>query len=195
MYSVFILIYFYYEVNLESLFLSIDISKRHLISSIYSSFNVDLTPSNAAKRKWELELGSELDDDYWDVVLKAIHSSSICSRHSLIQAKVVFKIHYTRLKLSRIYPGLSDACLRCGLTPADHLHTFITCPRLHPFWCGIFETVNLTYNKDYEFDTLIALFGVSPRPLKPRFKNKVFAFITRIARKIILLNSYFLLFF
>ena len=110
-----------------------------------------------------------------------------CSRHGLIQAKIVFKIHFTRSKLSRIYPGVSDACLRCGLAPADHLHTFISCPRLHPFWNGIFDAVNSAYNTNYDFDPLLALFGVSPGPLNPRFINNV-SFITLVARRLILLN-------
>lgn len=42
----------------------------------------------------------------WANVLKNIHSSSLCARHSLIQFRVVHQAHLSKAKLSRIYPQL-----------------------------------------------------------------------------------------
>ena len=111
---------------------------KHLVSVLYSLLrqNIQTPPAVvAAKNKWESELGVELSDEYWQAILAAIHSSSICARHGLIQAKVVFRAHYTRLRLSRIY-DITDACVRCGNAPAHHLHTFVLCPNLDGFWTG-----------------------------------------------------------
>lgn len=166
--------------------LSLDSRNKHLISSIYATLCVEnLSPLNIAKCKWESELGCHLSDDYWDEVIRAIHSASICARHGLTQSKIVFRAHYTWLRLSRIYPGTSDECLRCGLSPADHFHTFIMCPRLNPFWSGIFETINAAYNMTFSFNPLLALFGVSPQTLAPRRIAKVFSFCTLLARRLI----------
>ena len=170
--------------------LSIRHDVKHLISIISSLLRENIpTPQAAitAKSKWEGELGVELSAEYWQAILAAIHSSSICVRHSLIQAKVVFRAHYTRLRLSKIY-NITDMCIRCGNSPADHLHTFVLCPSLAGFWAGRFEMINGAYRTGYPMDPCIALFGVSVRPLTPSHINGVFAFSTLLARRLILLQ-------
>ena len=143
---------------------------------------------NLTLRKWEDELGHNLTDDYWEEVLKLVHSSSICARHAVIQAKVVFRSHFTRHKLSRIYSDVPDTCLRCGLSPANHLHTFVTCPRLHSFWSGIIANINTAYHCDVILDPCLAIFGVSPQPVSPHSLGRVLAFTTLLARRLILMR-------
>ena len=129
-----------------------------------------------------------LTDEYWSSALKMTHTSSICARHGLIQAKIIFKIHFTRSRLAHIYPNVSDSCIRCSHSPADHVHTFILCSKLASFWKGVFDTIGMAYKTTIPLDPLLAIFGVSPAPLHPICLNRVFSFSTLLARKIILLK-------
>lgn len=54
--------------------------------------------------KWEDELGKELGDN-WDCALTRVNSSSSCARLSLIQFKVLHRVHYSKAKLAEIYPS------------------------------------------------------------------------------------------
>ena len=92
------------------------------------------------KAAWERDLGVELTDGTWETALGLVHSSSICARHGLIQCKILHRIHYTNARLARILPDVSDACNRCGQSPADLVHMFWACPRLSEFWTDIFKS-------------------------------------------------------
>lgn len=72
--------------------------------------------------------------------------SSICAKHSFLQCKVVYKTHYTYLRLSRIYPNLTDLCNRCKQSLVNQAHVFWFCPRLISFWSEIFKTLNTAYS-------------------------------------------------
>lgn len=73
---------------------------------------------------WERELGFDLTDEWWRETLIRVNSTSLCARLSLIQFKVLHKIHFTKNRLSRLFPGTNDICYRCGLSPAGHVHMF-----------------------------------------------------------------------
>lgn len=127
--------------------LALDPKQKRLISCIYSLINSAIdTPASGPKDSWELELGATLPDDYWQRVLRLVHSSSICARHSLLQCKVVHRVHYTNMRLSRMYPNVIDSCNRCHQSPADHSHMFWFWPRLATFWSEIFITLSRAYN-------------------------------------------------
>uniref|UniRef100_A0A667XM65 AIG1-type G domain-containing protein n=1 Tax=Myripristis murdjan TaxID=586833 RepID=A0A667XM65_9TELE len=55
-------------------------------------------------RKMKEELQAE-----WEFL---VHSSSICTRHGLLQCKVIHKVHFTNARLAKIFPNQSDACKR-----------------------------------------------------------------------------------
>lgn len=174
------------ETLIDSL-LALGPEQKRLISSIYLliASAVD-SPITNPKDSWERELGTTLSDEYWPRVLRAIHSSSICARHSLIQFKIVHRVHYTNLKLSRIYPNVSDSCTRCKQSPADHAHMFWSCPRLATFWSEIFNTLNTAYSTAITSEPLVALFGVPLQPSTSRTMQQVIAFTTLLARRLIL---------
>lgn len=62
---------------------------KGLISTLYNNI-CDIIPHSLqdVRKLWENDLGEEMTDDQWETVLKLIHSSSPCARHSLIQLKV-----------------------------------------------------------------------------------------------------------
>ena len=121
-------------------------------------------------------------------VLRLVHSSSICARHGLLQCKVVHKVHYTNLRLSRIYPNATDSCNRCKQSPADHSHMFWSCPRLATFWSEIFKTLSTAYDTTISPEPLLALFGAPLEPCTSRVIQNVLAFTTLLARRLILLK-------
>lgn len=126
------------------------------------------TPVSGPKDSWEQEVGTPLLDDYWQQVLRLVHSSPICVKHGLLQCKVVHKFHYTNLTLSRIYPNVTNSCNRCQKCPGNHSHMFWFCPRLTTFWSEISKTLRTAYNTIVSPDPLLALFGTpcSLLPLK-----------------------------
>ncbi len=92
------------------------------ISNIYNIINNKQTPSSRSlKSLWEEDLSIKLENETWNAVFKRIHSSSVSSRHKLIQFKVVHRIHWSRVQLSRMLPDLDATCPRCGVEPASLL--------------------------------------------------------------------------
>lgn len=70
------------------------------VSIIYSSIMDTLSPSvSYIREQWENDMGFSLSDEEWDVALLKVHWSSICSRHALIQFKVLQYIGCTFLRL------------------------------------------------------------------------------------------------
>ncbi len=134
------------------------------ISNIYNIINNKQTPSSRSlKSLWEEDLSIKLENESWNAVFKRIHSSSVSSRHKLIQFKVVHRIHWSRVQLSRMLPDLDATCPRCGVEPASLLHSFWACSKLLRFWERIFSEI-FTTTKDP--NPLTALFGVLPENVK-----------------------------
>ena len=80
------------------------------------------------KSNWENELQVTLSDQFCSKALKNIKLSSSCMRLGLIQFKVLHRIHYSKPKLSKMYPDtVEDKCNRCSLSPCDLTHMFRTC--------------------------------------------------------------------
>lgn len=119
------------------------ISKGH-ISFFYNL----LSPSsdlavNKVKAKWESELQISISDEFWKRALKAINSSFSCARLSLIQFKVYFRLHYSKDKLSKLYPDkVTEACNRCSQSPCNLTHMFWSCPKLFSYWQSFFKSMS-----------------------------------------------------
>ena len=112
----------------EVLSLSIARCKISVLFDLISSSNVSSLVR--VRDSWERELGFNLTDEWWKEALIRVNSTSSCARLSLIQFKVLHKIHFTKNRLSRLFPGTNDICDRCGLSPADHVHTFFFLPQV-----------------------------------------------------------------
>jgi len=169
--------------------LTLDPLQKRSMSVIYNSID-SLNPDQTTRLKqtWEQEIGAPVSDDQWDQILMLVHTSSICARHSLLQCKVLFRVHYTNVRLAKIYPGTSDSCNRCKQLPANHTHMFWSCPNLTSFWCQIFDTLATVLEMDLNPEPYTALFGSPPlrTPNLPASKRRVLAFTTLLARRLIL---------
>lgn len=160
------------------------------ISSIHNLLlSSQQSPLLGLKDTWERELGLPLDEFWWTDVLARINTTCICARMSLIQFKVVFRLHYTRARLKKLFPDADDLCIRCSHSPADHTHTFFTCPKLYAFWSSFFTTLSEVLNIQISPCPLIAIFGVSPVLGKfNSYQADVIAFAALIAKRQILLH-------
>ena len=169
--------------------LTLDPAQKRSISVIYNAID-SLNPDQTTRLKqtWEEELGAPISDNQWDQILKLVHTSSICARHSLLQCKVLFRVHYTNVRLAKIYPDTSDSCNRCKQSPANHTHMFWSCLKLTGFWRQIFDTLSTVLDIDLNPEPCTVLFGSPPltKPQLPASKRRVLAFTTLLARRLIL---------
>ena len=177
------------ETLLDSIFQTNPHSKG-VTSRLYalianSTSSGDLT----VRLQWETDFDCKFDDDDWSEVLHRIHSSSICSRHSLIQLKLIHRIYWTKTRLSKIKPDIDPICDRCRQAPATLMHMFWLCPTLLTFWKSIFNTMSKALNLSTTIDPspYVALFGLPPKdiPLSKHQKDAL-AFATLIAKRLTL---------
>lgn len=163
--------------------------RKGIISLIYGRvMSLDDQNLTRIKSRWEDELGVELGD-HWDCALDRVNSSSSCARLSLIQFKVLHRVHYSKAKLAEIYPGSDASCSRCSFSPANLTHSFWSCPSLDSYWSGVFKTLSDALNIPIEPSPFTAIFGV---PLDPdtvtKAQSDVIAFTSLLARRRILLG-------
>lgn len=77
---------------------------------------------------------------FWVAALQAVNATTSCARLSLIQFKVLHRLHYSKAKLSRIFPDkYDDRCARCTQAPCNLTHMYWSCPKLFNFWKLFFD--------------------------------------------------------
>lgn len=170
--------------------LSLSPYHKGLISTLYDNISKILPHSlQDVKTRWEDDLGEELTELQWNAVLDLIHKSSPCARHSLIQLKIVLRVHLTGARLAKIFPNIDPSCPRCKGQPADYMHMFWSCPNLGTFWVNIFDAYSRIFQTDIAPNPICALFGFTPETNLIKGKAYVIiAFTSLIARRLILLS-------
>ncbi len=163
---------------------------KGLISKIYNfimSFqNISL---EKIKTEWIGELGIDISEDTWDKAVERINRTSSCAWFNLIQMKVLYRIHYSKTKLAKLYPNIDETCDRCNTSKADLTHMFWSCTKLRQFWFSIFEILNSAFNLGIQPNPIMALFGVTGDDIHiTKDKENALAFATLIARRRIILE-------
>lgn len=129
-----------------------------------------------------------MSDTFWDAALNMINSTSSCARLGLIQFKVLHRIHYSKARLSRIYPDLSDTCDRCSQAPANLTHMFWSCPSLVEYWRNFFTVISEILGLNVDPSPYIAIFGVPEEGIRLNNRQKsIVSFASLIARRRILM--------
>ena len=155
----------------------------YLKGTISELYNTLLTHQSSSSDKlrtiWSEDLNIEIEPEVWQSALKWVHASSICARHGVLQCKVIHRVHWSKSKLARIYPGTDPNCDKCHLGPANLSHMFWTCPVLSRFWKSAFDSLSAITSAKVLQSPLVGLFGVLPatNPLPPYFTELV-AFLT-----------------
>ena len=163
-------------------------NSKQIIGKIYGLLNLfNLSTLDYLKHKWEEDLNEQIPDAVWQKIIRRIHTSSICQRHTVVQFKIVHRLHWSKVRLSKIRPELNPICDRCKQDPATLLHMFWTCPKLLHFWQSIFKTFSKILMEPIDPSPLSALFGVTPQAVNlSSSKSNVVAFCTLLARRLIL---------
>ena len=90
-------------------------------------------------------------------------------------------MHYSKVKLAKIYSDMDDICKRCKMDRADLLHMFWSCSRLREFWASIFKVLNEAFDLDLQPSPTMAVFGVKGGDIvMSNGKESVVAFVTLI---------------
>lgn len=171
-------------------FFSLDPFSKGAVSRLYNLISSLDSPSLATVRTaWEQDLGLCFSDDDWESILRQVHGSSMCVRHSLLQFKVVHRAHLSKVKLSKLYSDISPECDKCKSADASLIHMYWTCPSLEQYWRSVFDTLSGILEIRIEPHPLVALFGVAPEDWQlPLAKQKSLAFASLLARRSILLK-------
>ncbi|KAM7402819.1 hypothetical protein PAMP_018030 [Pampus punctatissimus] len=161
---------------------------KQAIRKIYKILNShNSAPLEQLKARWEEDLQEQIPDATWEKIIHRIYTSSICQRHTVIQFKIVHRLHWSKVRLSRIKPDVDPVCDRCKQDPADLLHMFWACPKLSSFWHQIFGAFSEMLKVSVDASPLTALFGVLPQNTKINKQHRnMLAFCTLLARRLIL---------
>ena len=158
------------------------------VSRAYSLLQDLSSPSSSHLQEvWRVELGLDIPDDIWEECIDNVHHSSINVRHSLIQFKVVHRLHFSPSRLHKIYDNSSPMCLKCVTEEGTLAHQFLYCCKLQTFWNQVFDFISKAYNREFSPSPLTALFGVVERGWSHnKFERQAIKLVTLIARKLIL---------
>lgn len=174
----------------ESLFLKNPATKGG-ISILYNKLSqlAGFNTLQHLRQAWVEELGTEISEEQWEQALSCTHSASICARHGLIQFKIIHRLHWSRLKLSKVFPDVDPLCIRCKQAVASLSHMFWGCSELSTFWSKIFSTLSKALLKTIDLNPLTAILGiVDQKVIKRQSERKVILFTCLLARRLILLN-------
>ena len=94
------------------------ISRHTIEQPIFKKSVPGTTPPAHTGVRWKSELGRKLSDEWWQRALDMVNSTSSCARLTLIQFKVLHRIHFSKAKLF----NTSYTCDRCSLSSASHTH-------------------------------------------------------------------------
>ena len=79
------------------------------------------------------------------------------ARHNLVQFKVIHRLHYSKVKLHKIFPDTSPLCETFKQEEGTLTHLFWTYPKLHVYWALIFDYLSKAIDRVIAPDPLIAL--------------------------------------
>lgn len=150
----------------------------------YSDYSLD-----KIREKWNGELGEDVPDNIWEEAVRRVNGTTSCARLSLIQFKILHRMHFSKVKLAKIFSGVDENCSRCHSAPATLTHMFWSCSSLDQFWSGVYKTLSEMIGIECEPNVFTSIFGTVPSDniRLSRYKDIV-AFSTLIARRQILLH-------
>lgn len=111
----------------------------------------------------------------------------MCARHSLIQFKVLHRVHISKSKLAKMFPQTDPTFDRCKIKVATLIHMFGLGDCLKHYWESIFDALSTVLCVNIVPNPLIALFGIVLEELQlPVGEHNVIG--TMLARRLILLK-------
>lgn len=134
-------------------------------------------------------LETVFSEEFWSNALYRVNSSTSCARLSLIQFKVLHRVHLSRARIALFDPTFDKTCIRCHTGEADLTHMFWACPTLITYWSTIFDTLSRICNTQLKPCAEIAIFGAptDESNLTQRQLNIIY-FASLLARRRVLLH-------
>lgn len=170
-------------------FLSVEPYSKGAVSHLYRVLLSLIVPTTDTYREqWQEELGERISADIWHDCVKNIYNSSVNARHSLIQFKILHRLHFSPTKLKNIYQNVSGMCAKCLSVQGTLSHLFVHCHKLQQFWGSIFDFVTKAIGRRVLCTPITILFGVTELGwAKNKYEVRVISMCTLLARKMILL--------
>lgn len=138
---------------------TIPLITKGLISKIYNCIS-SLKNTSLSKMKVDLEnkLGEIMEEKSWNFALQRINDSTSCTKLNIIQFKVAHQAHFSKAKLSKIYPEVDAGCDRFHNTPAQSHVLVVPCS-------VIFSTISRALDIELQPSAATAIFSASRRIL------------------------------
>lgn len=163
---------------------------RGTISKLYDTILSFSNHSNVKlKCAWEEELGMQIHEESWEQAIERVRTSTSCARLGLIQFKVIHRAHFSKSRLSELYPEVENKCDKCHGSPCHLSHMFFLCPKLEGFWTGYFAIMSTVLGVTLQPCPLIAIFGIPDCSLSLNSTQKdIIAFTSLLVRRLLLLH-------
>lgn len=105
-----------------------------------------------------------------------------------MQFKIVHRAHYSKSRLAKIYPNVTECCDRCSQAPCNLTHMFWSCLRLGEYWKSYFSAISVILEQVIEPSPQIAIFGIPEAGKNQSVRQaNVISFTSLIAHQRILL--------
>lgn len=118
---------------------------------------------------------------------KDLYKLSVCPTGT--EFKVLHRVHFSKTRLSRMFPGVEDRCDRCHTSPCNLSHMFYSCSNVYHFWQEYFGTMSKILKIKIDICPFIAVFG-GPQDCS-LFTSKqldILAFTSLLAQRRLLLH-------
>ena len=168
--------------------LKVEPGSRGAVSILYQTLmRQEVVSTEKQQAELEAEIGVPVTEEVWETCLENIHRCSGNARLNLIQFKVIHRLHYSKVKVNKMYPSVSELCNKCNSQPGTLTHQFWSCPNLHSYWSSIFDFYSKAFNTSWDPDPLVAILGTTDNETLSHGRDKWAVYMGMVlARKLIL---------
>ena len=162
---------------------------RGFISILYGLLRSNATINTQdTKRKWERDLGVEIEDEVWCEMFDNAKKLSVCNRAWSVQLRTIHRLQITPSLRHKMNPSLSPLCLKCKIEEGDYIHCIWSCHKIQRYWLRVVQQLNVIFNLEFELDPLCLILGLTDNRIADKFHKRLFNLLAYAARKNILLS-------
>uniref|UniRef100_A0A3P9DFP2 Reverse transcriptase domain-containing protein n=1 Tax=Maylandia zebra TaxID=106582 RepID=A0A3P9DFP2_9CICH len=138
-------------------------NNRIRASKFYRSFREAHAPSlGGLRRCWEKDLGIQISEDSWKMLISSWYVCSPEIQSQLIQYKLLHRNYWTPSKLVRLKLADKDICWKCQQEVGTLVHMLYTCRKNDYLWDGIINLVNDIFKLNLSKSPAICVLGLLP---------------------------------
>ncbi len=110
-------------------------------------------------RKWNTELGSDLDVETFIKFFQLIPKATISFKLQSFQYKMLHRAHTTNIFAAHIGKWPSDKCTFCNAEKETLQHLFFDCTHVKYFWLGVLQWLQNRTQSNFDINKFDILFG------------------------------------